>query len=223
MAKIHPETTRTPQLPPLRGRPVTCGILFQVCCFVCAAVFALFVILFLGIESASRREIEVSVTDASLNNFTLLPMTDNTAFWIAYDMSFNITLQNPNTRIGIYYDLVDAYAYYAFRSFSAVSLEPFYQGHKTTKTLQVVFEGHSTMWDEYHPGFRGLYGEETRDGVYSIMLVLSLSVRTKYCNIKYRQDPPLVNCYLRVPLRSMEGKSHDATFEATPCDTLVIK
>ena len=228
MVKIHPHSN-SPQLPPpppppplLRRRTVSYCFLCQLVIYVCVASFTLLLVVYFATELGSRREVEIYVTDASLTNFNLKTITNDT-FWMAYDMSLNITLTNPNKRISVYYDVVAVYAYYAAKPLAAVTLAPFYQGRKKTKTLFAVFEGNETLSFETHREFFTLFGEEKRTGVYSIMVVLSLSVRTKYCNIKYRQNPPYIYCYLRVPLSSMEAKSLDnTTFEATQCGTVHI-
>ncbi|PON83111.1 Late embryogenesis abundant protein [Trema orientale] len=228
MVKVHPQSNGPqlrPPLPPPPPRKHCCCVLFQYCFFVLAASFSLLLVavLILAIIFGSRNEIQVSVTDASLASFDLnSTSTTNDTFLISYDMSFDVTLTNPNTRIAVYYDVVQAYAYYAAKPFAAVTLAPFYQRRKTTKTLRLVFEGNETLSFDNDTEFLTWFGEEKRDGVYSITVVLDLSVRTKYGKIKYRQNSNYIHCYLRVPLSSVEGKTLYSTFEATQCGIVHI-
>ncbi|PON42438.1 Late embryogenesis abundant protein [Parasponia andersonii] len=226
MVKVHPQSNGPqlpPPLPPPPPRKHCCCVLFQFCFFLLAASFCLLLVavLILAIIFGSRNEIQVLVTDASLASFDLNSTTNDTLL-ISYDMSFDVTLTNPNTRIAVYYDVVQAYAYYASQPFAAVTLAPFYQRRKTTKTLRLVFEGNETLSFDNDTEFLTWFGEEKRDGVYSITVVLDLSVRTKYGKIKYRQNSTYIHCYLRVPLSSVEGKTLYSTFEATQCGIVHI-
>ncbi|KAL4182891.1 hypothetical protein AMTRI_Chr11g95460 [Amborella trichopoda] len=49
-----------------------------------------------------------------------------------YNLQLDISIRNPNKKIGICYDKVDAMAYYEGERFSWASLPAFYQGHKNT-------------------------------------------------------------------------------------------
>ena len=229
MVKIYPQSNgpQIPQIqppPPPPRRKSCCCLIFQLCFFLVAAILSILLItvVVLAIIFGSRREVEVTVTDGYLTNFDLKTTTNDT-FLISYNMSFNIMLTNPNTKISVYYDVVKAYAYYAAKPFAAVTLPAFFQGHKTTNMLRVVFEGNETLsFDNSDVEFLTWFGDEKKAGVFSITVVLDFSVRTKYGKIKYRQNQNYVYCYLRIPLTSMKGKFLYSTFRATQCGIVHI-
>ena len=227
MVKVHPQLNSSqqqqqPARPPslLVLKTFNCFLICQLCLCLFITTFALLLIFFLTIHG-SRREIEVYITDASLTNLDIETVTNDT-FGIAYDMWFNITVTNPNTWIGVYYDLVQAYVCYADHQFAEVTLTPFYQGHKTTNTLRAVFEGNETLTFDSDGEVLTWFGEEKRTGVYSISVMLSLSVRTKVCNLKHHRNPPHIYCYLRLALSSLQGKSLNSAFQATQCGIVQI-
>ncbi|KAM6568529.1 hypothetical protein CsatB_016514 [Cannabis sativa] len=231
MVKIHPQSNG-PNLPPPPPpqRNNFCCFLFQLCFFLVAASFSLLLIIVvvLSILFGTRREVVVSVTNVSLTDFDLKPITNTntTTFSLSYDMSFNINFTNPNARIAIYYDAVRACAYYATTPFAVVNLASFYQGHKTTKALRVVFKGNKTVsFDDWDGVFlSSCYDEEkSGGGVYSVTVVLNVSVRTKYGKMKYGENHNYIYCYLRVPLSSTEEtKFFYPSFQVTPCAVVHI-
>ncbi|PON42435.1 hypothetical protein PanWU01x14_281930 [Parasponia andersonii] len=75
---------------------------------------------------AAEQPLEVSITDACLTNFDLNKTNmRNDTLMIAYDMSLNVTLRNTQPSVGLYYDTVQAEAYYAGELFAAMTLLPF--------------------------------------------------------------------------------------------------
>ncbi|ERN16146.1 hypothetical protein AMTR_s00030p00214230 [Amborella trichopoda] len=67
------------------------------------------------------------------------------AWLILHPNKLDISIRNPNKKIGICYDKVDAMAYYEGERFSWASLPAFYQGHKNTTVLQPKFTGQQLM------------------------------------------------------------------------------
>ncbi|KAM7484566.1 hypothetical protein LguiA_000575 [Lonicera macranthoides] len=59
--------------------------------------------------------------------------------------SANLSIRNPNKRIGIYYDRIDARGYYRGQRFDSVELGRFFQGHKKTNKLTVEFQGQNLV------------------------------------------------------------------------------
>ncbi|XP_062166886.1 NDR1/HIN1-like protein 3 [Alnus glutinosa] len=146
------------------------------------------------------------VTDASLTQFSFTTTTNT----LQYNMALNLTVRNPNKRIGIYYDTIQANGYYEGQRFGTVDLTPFYQGHKNTTVL-------STAFDSQHVVVLGTdelsnFNSATSDGIYSIDLKLNLKIRAKVGWIKIGKFKPKIKCGLKVPLTS-----NASSFETTKC------
>ncbi|XP_021289302.1 NDR1/HIN1-like protein 10 [Herrania umbratica] len=155
-------------------------------------------------------KVKFHVTDASLTEFNLT--TNNT---LHYNLAVNITVRNPNKRIGIYYDRIEARAYYEDQRFDTLNLTPFYQGHKNTSFLNPVFRGeHLVMLgaDE-----TSKFNEEKTSGIYSIDVKLYLRIRFKVGKVKTGRFKPKISCDLKVPLSSADGSLAGAP-ETTRCD-----
>ncbi|XP_009374728.2 NDR1/HIN1-like protein 10 [Pyrus x bretschneideri] len=140
--------------------------------------------------------------------------TDNT---LNYNLALNITIRNPNKRVGIYYRRIQVFANHRKKRFANVTLPwaPFYQGHKNTTILNhVLVEGQQLAVF----GERDLsqFNAETAAGVYSIDVKISLRVRARFGKIKSPDyGPSNINCNLKVPLSLSETLPSD--FNATKC------
>lgn len=55
---------------------------------------------------------------------------------------FNITTRNPNKRVAIYYDKIDAFLLYDGQEIAWASIAPFFQGHKNTTSLNASLSGY---------------------------------------------------------------------------------
>uniref|UniRef100_A0A803P5J2 Late embryogenesis abundant protein LEA-2 subgroup domain-containing protein n=1 Tax=Cannabis sativa TaxID=3483 RepID=A0A803P5J2_CANSA len=198
MVKIHPQSNG-PNLPPPPPpqRNNFCCFLFQLCFFLVAASFSLLLIIVvvLSILFGTRRE------------------------------DRHLLRRRQSLRL-LRYDAVRACAYYATTPFAVVNLASFYQGHKTTKALRVDFKGNKTVsFDDWDGVFlSSCYDEEkSGGGVYSVTVVLNVSVRTKYGKMKYGENHNYIYCYLRVPLSSTEEtKFFYPSFQVTPCAVVHI-
>ncbi|GLT90103.1 hypothetical protein SLE2022_080550 [Rubroshorea leprosula] len=139
--------------------------------------------------------VKFHVTDASLTQFNLT--SDNN---LHYNVALNITVRNPNKKIGIYYDRIEANAYYEDQRFATQQLTPFYQGHKNTSYLNPSFQGQKLVL----LGADGVseYNQEKNSGVYSVDVKLNLRVRFKLGKLKTWRFKPKIECDLKVPLSS---------------------
>jgi hypothetical protein len=163
----------------------------------------------------SPSEVKFHVTEASLTQFNYTAAAANNT--LNYKLALNITLRNSNKRVGIYYDRIEAIAYYGKNWLSTASLTPFYQGHKNTSVLRPVFEGQQVL----SLGTRDLskFDSEKSAGVYNIDINLSVKIRIKYGKIKtLRFKPQNIDCPLKVPLSS-NGTVAEG-FQATKCDNV---
>jgi hypothetical protein len=150
--------------------------------------------------------IKFYVTDASLTEFNL--NGNNT---LQYNLALNITVRNPNKKIGIYYDTIEARAYYDDQRLDTEYLTPFYQGHKTTSSLNAVFVGQQLVL----PGTDELsqLNAEKTAGLYTVDVKLYLRIRFKVGKVKTGRFKPEVKCDLKLPLSSTA-----VGFESTKCD-----
>ncbi|XP_075639052.1 NDR1/HIN1-like protein 10 [Castanea sativa] len=157
------------------------------------------------------KEVEFHVTDATLTQF-YFNTTDNTLY---YNLSANITLRNPNKRVGINYNSIEAIAKYQNKLFSNVGLTPFYQGHKNTSILRPVFVGQKDM--SLRARDLSKMDEEKSAGVFGIDIKLSVQISINYGKFKtFKFEPTMIYCPLKVPL-SDNGTVAEG-FKTTQCD-----
>ncbi|XWS56058.1 hypothetical protein CRYUN_Cryun09bG0054200 [Craigia yunnanensis] len=171
-------------------------------------VIGLAVLIFWLIFRPNR--VKFHVTDVSLTEFNLT--TNNT---LHYNLAVNMTVRNPNKRIGIHYDRIEARAYYEDQRFATQTLTPFYQGHKNTSFLNPVFIGQpfvSLGADE-----TSKFNEEMTSGIYSIDVKLYLRIRFKVGRVRTGKFKPKISCDLKVPLKSANGNLAGSV-ETTRCD-----
>ncbi|KAG2686700.1 hypothetical protein I3760_09G019400 [Carya illinoinensis] len=156
-------------------------------------------------------EVKFHVTDASLTQFNFSTGDNN----LHYNLALNVSVRNPNKRIGIYYDRIEANAYYQGQRFDTETLTPFYQGHKNTTVLSPVFQGQRLLT----LGSRDVskFDSEKTDGTFGVSLRLNLRIRAKLGWIKIGHFKPKIKCGLKVPLKS-NGTLSAAAFETTKCD-----
>ncbi|XP_070021700.1 NDR1/HIN1-like protein 3 [Nicotiana sylvestris] len=185
-----------------------------ICNCICQIIFTLLIII--GVIALvlwlvlRPNKVKFYVTDAMLTQFEL-STTNNT---IHYDLALNMTIRNPNKRIGIYYDSIEARALYQGERFASKILEPFYQGHKNTSSLHSVFKGQTLVL--LGDREKSNYNNEKNSGVYEMEVKLYMRIRLKFGRIKTRKIKPKIECDFKVPLES-NGRSSSANFEETRC------
>jgi len=150
-------------------------------------------------------KINFHANNVSLTQFSLI---DNQN--VNYSLALDITIRNPNKKIGVYYDRIEAGAYYEDQRLKSVYITPFYQGHKNTTVLNVVFEGQQLLG-----GIQDFTQEKT-SGIYSIDVKLYLRIRFKLGKVKSPRLRPRIECELKVPLNSSNGGASGAA-DTTKC------
>ncbi|XP_060177075.1 NDR1/HIN1-like protein 10 [Lycium barbarum] len=185
------------------------------CLFGCLCKIILTIIIILGVIALvvwlvlRPNKVKFYVTDATLTQFDL-STTNNTLY---YDFALNMTVRNPNKRIGIYYDSIEARAMYQGERFASQNLEPFYQGHKNTSTLSPVFKGQSLVL--LGDREKSNYNNEKNSGIYEMEVKLYMRIRLKAGRIKTHKIKPKIECDFKVPLDS-SGRS-STNFESKRC------
>jgi hypothetical protein len=204
------------------GRGGGGGGFFSCCCgCICSCIFNLIfqivltIVIILGVIALifyllfRPNNVKFHVTDVSLTRFE---HTNDTLF---YNMNANLTIRNPNRRIGIYYDTIEARGEYQGHRFGSQDITRFYQGHKTTNNVSVDLQGQNIVMLEGDQLNR--YNSERSSGMYRIDLKLRLRIRLRLGIVKTPRFRPKIECDLRVPLNS-NGSSSGGTFETTRCD-----
>ncbi|KAG5541813.1 hypothetical protein RHGRI_021600 [Rhododendron griersonianum] len=149
------------------------GLLFKI---LFAVLFTVGLLAFLFWVAFRPNRVKFHVTDAALTQFNLT--TTNTLY---YNLDLNLTIRNPNKHIGIYYDRVEARAFYGGQRFAATTLPRFYQGKKNTTELNVVLKGQNIVvaGQGNNDDLLSDYNSEKGSGVYGIDVKLYLRVRFK--------------------------------------------
>ncbi|KAF8006940.1 hypothetical protein BT93_K1054 [Corymbia citriodora subsp. variegata] len=153
--------------------------------------------------------VKFHVTDAELTQFNFT--ATNT---LSYNLKLNLTIRNPNRRIGIYYDQIEARAIYGGERFDSEYMTPFYQGHKNTTTLSAAFQGQQLVM--LGTSEQSDFNSEKAAGIYDIDMMLYLRVRFKLGKIKTFRIKPRVKCGLKIPVSS--SGSAATTFQTEKCD-----
>ncbi|XP_047338693.1 NDR1/HIN1-like protein 3 [Impatiens glandulifera] len=177
-----------------------CNLILQI---LCTILLILGVIVFVLWLIFRPNKVKFYADDASLTRFDL-SSTNNTLY---YNLSLNLTIRNPNKRVGIYYDSFETNAYYENQRFATELLTKFYQGKKNTTSLEAEIKGQNLLLLQID---RTQYNSEKKSGVFSIELKLRLRVRLKAWWFKSPRFTAKVNCDLKVPMNS--------TFESKRCD-----
>ncbi|KAL3715999.1 hypothetical protein ACJRO7_007719 [Eucalyptus globulus] len=134
--------------------------------------------------------VKFHITDTELTQFN---------FTATNTLSYNLTIRNPNCRIGIYYDRIEVQALYGGQRLASDYLTPFYQGNKNTTTLSAAFQGQQLV----------VLGTSEQSDFNS-------EKATGLGKIKTFRIKPRVKCGLKVPL-SLSG-SATATFQTEKCN-----
>lgn len=152
--------------------------------------------------------VKFHVTEAELTRFNL---TTNKSV-LNYNLKLNLTIRNPNKKIGVYYDRLEARAFYDDQRLGVADVAPFYQGHKNTSVVSPAFAGQKVVGSELSS-----FNKEKAAGVFDIKVKLYLRVRFKLGSLKTFRFKPKVKCDLNVPSSSKNGGS-SANFQTTKCD-----
>lgn len=191
-----------------------CGCIFDCiwCCF-CQILIGLLVtigIIALILWLVFRpNKVKFYADDAQLTQFEF-STTNNTLY---YNLALNMTIRNPNKRLGIYYDSIEARAFYEGKRFHSVNLERFYQGKKNTTNLHAVFQGQQLLLLD--SGEISKYNEQRSSGTFDIEVKLYLRSRLKFGWVKSPKIKPKIECDLKIPLDS--NRTSSGAFESKRC------
>ncbi|XP_010246792.1 PREDICTED: protein YLS9-like [Nelumbo nucifera] len=118
--------------------------------------------------------------------------TDNV---LHYNFTFNITVQNLNQKIGVYYDQIEAVAYYHGEKIGNVTYStPFFQGKTAATFLNPVFTGSSTALRDSSK--LEDFNREEKEGTFRIVVKLYLWTRYKFMFFNTPQHQQEIRCQI---------------------------
>ncbi|PNX80109.1 hypothetical protein L195_g036104 [Trifolium pratense] len=160
------------------------------------------------------RSFKFYVTEANLNKFEY---TNNT---LHYDMVLNFTARNPNKKLSIYYDKVEARAFYEGERFANVDvithMNSFRQYKKSSDPMSGVFSGQQLLMLDN--GQVSEFNEDKNVGVYDIYVKLYFRIRFRLGDLISGNYKPKVKCHLKVPLTSNNTTATFTRLVPTKCD-----
>ncbi|RCV14811.1 hypothetical protein SEVIR_3G009500v4 [Setaria viridis] len=176
-----------------------CSILISLLVFAGVLVLILYLIF-------RPHMIAATVDSASLATFTLSPTSS-----LAYNLTVGITVRNPNKRVGLYYDNVEALALYKDQRFGYAPLDSFYQGTEASTKLTPGFHGQQPLQGDVTAAeFR----KEQTDGNFAINVGLNAKLRVKVWAFKVPGPKAKITCKLSVPA---PGAANGSPFQPTDC------
>ncbi|XP_047318887.1 NDR1/HIN1-like protein 3 [Impatiens glandulifera] len=197
------------------GRGSGCGclcnclfsLIFKIICTIVVTIGIIILVLWLVFRP---NKVKFYATEANLTQFDL-STTNNTLY---YNLALNLRIRNPNKRVGVYYDRIEASGYYEDHRLQTNEVERFYQGHKNTADVKTTFQGENIVVLQN----RMDYELEKREGIYSIDVKLRLRIRLKAWWFKTPRFTTKVECDLRVPMNNNNNGGNSNSFQSTRCD-----
>ncbi|XP_047167236.1 NDR1/HIN1-like protein 3 [Vigna umbellata] len=158
------------------------------------------------------RSFRFHVTDTTLTQFDYAANST-----LRYNLVLNITASNPNKKLKIYYDVVQANAFYGGVRFSTTDINmpwnSYLQDKKGTNLFSAVFSGqHVMVFDRNQVSD---FHEDTNDGVFPIDVMIRFTIRFRLEAFQFGYYYPRGMCELKVPLTSKGEKV--VPFKVTKC------
>nr|ABR16330.1 unknown [Picea sitchensis]ACN40754.1 unknown [Picea sitchensis] len=196
----------SPRLLPGRGFRRCMGSLFVL------VVIALFVILVVYLVLHPHKP-RFYVQDATVHQLNL------TNGLLTSSLQFSIVSHNPNDRIGVYYDSLNAYATYAGEQITPqCSLTPFYQGDNDVDVLSPILYGNSVA---LAPFVADHLNYEKQNGVLSLTLKMYGRIRWKVGSWTSGRYHLNVNCFAIMGMRNSGNAGQVPLQPGTRCDVEV--
>ncbi|KAJ3703608.1 hypothetical protein LUZ61_007313 [Rhynchospora tenuis] len=166
------------------------------CSRCCSSLISLGLLILIYWLIFQPHQIRVYMNSATLSNFSL---SDATLTSLSYNIALNISLRNPNRKIGIYYDRLSAEAFYDGSQLGSTEsnfFDPFFQHTKTTHMVYPVFQGSQGNLSK---DVKDAFNKDKNDGAYNLDVKLNAKVRHKVWFIKLSFRPK-IDCWLKFPL-----------------------
>ncbi|KAG6506339.1 NDR1/HIN1-like protein 10 [Zingiber officinale] len=156
-----------------------CQLLCSLLKIVITAGFALFfwwLIFRPRLPRASIHQIQLSDFNLTANNSTL-----------RFNLTVAVALRNPNKRVSLYYDALDAALFYGGKQIQSAPLPVFYQPHKNTAELEGKFRGSAA-------GVAEAFRAERAEGTFNFEVRVESSLRMKLWFVKIGHFHPKFDC-----------------------------
>ncbi|KAM0863305.1 hypothetical protein ACQ4PT_044684 [Festuca glaucescens] len=172
---------------------LACG-LFSCLCSVLVTLLLVADVLALVLYFVFRPHmIAATVDSVSLSAFALSP---STPALLQYNLTVAMAVSNPNKRVGLYYDRVEALAIYDGQRFGFAPLDPFFQGHEESTQLVPAFGGQQMLeGDAAAASFRA----QQSGGAFDIEVKLNAKLRVKVWAFKVPGPRSRISCPLSLP------------------------
>ncbi|GJN01269.1 hypothetical protein PR202_ga18522 [Eleusine coracana subsp. coracana] len=185
---------------------LACGLFSCLCSILISLLVVVGVLALIFYLIFRPHMIAATVDSAALAQFDLAP---NSA--LAYNLSVDITVRNPNKRVGLYYDDVESLALFQDQRFGYVQLDSFYQGTEESTKVSPQFHGQQPLQGDVNAAnFRS----QQTDGKFDVEVKLNARLRVKVWAFKVRGPKARITCPLSVPA---PGNNAGATFKPTDC------
>ncbi|KAK7392671.1 hypothetical protein VNO78_21115 [Psophocarpus tetragonolobus] len=192
------------------------------CCYcLCHTLWVFLVIIIILVMLAilvlyiiiTPRSFMFHVTHANLTQFDYA--ADNNT--LRYNLVLNITARNPNKKLKIYYDVVQASALYEGVRFSIADVNipwsSYLQDKKGTNQFSALFSGQRVIVLDQDQISN--FNQDTKDGVFPIRIKIRFTIRFRLDALQIGDYYPRATCKLKLPLTSNAKKV--APFHPTKC------
>ncbi|KAF8659998.1 hypothetical protein HU200_058082 [Digitaria exilis] len=185
---------------------LACGLFSCLCSILISLLVTLGVLALILYFIFRPHMIAATVDSANLSTFAL---STNSA--LAYNLTVGMTVRNPNTRVGLYYDNVEALALYKDQRFGYDPLDSFYQGTQASTKLNPEFHGSQPLQGDVTAAeFR----QEQTAGNFAINIDFNAKLRVKVWAFKVHGPKAKITCKLSVPA---PGATNASPFQPTDC------
>ncbi|ONK77546.1 uncharacterized protein A4U43_C02F7700 [Asparagus officinalis] len=153
------------------------------------------------------KTVRAHVTAVFPSVFTL---TSNST--LVYNFTLHVSIQNPNRKVGLYYDDISAEAQYDSIPFGLVyKFPPFFQHKRNITVFPLVFVGRAFGLRSVQKKFE----REKREGWFYVELKICTKMRLKIEFVKVGRYSPEIDCAVKLPVMA---NGSDVKFERSECD-----
>lgn len=172
---------------------LACGLFSCLCSILVSLIVTAGVLALILYFIFRPQMIAATVDSASLTQFALGPA--NPAL-LQYNLSVDMTVRNPNKRVGLYYDRVEALALFDGQRFGFAPLDPFFQGHQASTDLKPAFGGQKVLdGDVTQSNLR----TQLAAGAVEVEVKLNAKLRVKVWAFKVPGPRARISCPLSIP------------------------
>jgi len=210
------ENYNPPSEQPSKRSQRCCFCLYRVLWIILVTIIILASLIILVIYIIiTPRSFKFHVNQAKLTQFNF---TDNNST-LNYNLALNFTAQNPNKKLKIYYDVVEANAFYKGYNFSATDVnKPLrtLQNTKSVDRMSAVFNGQHVMVLDHDEVDE--FQEDYKIGIFRIDIKIYFTIRFRLGDFIFGNTNVQAKCDLKVPLSSNNSGKMVDPFDPTKCE-----